>query len=35
MAQGVEMHARRARVSPEGILLQGEIPVLKAPCLRG
>ena len=32
LAQGVEMHAWRARVCPEGVLLQGEIPVLEAPC---
>jgi len=34
LAQGVEMHAWRARVAPEGVLLQEEIPVLKSPCLR-
>lgn len=35
LAQGVEMHAWRGRVSPEGVLLQGEIPVLRAPCPEG
>ena len=32
VAQGVEMHAWRARVTAEGVRLQGEMPVLKAPC---
>ncbi len=34
MAQGVGMHAWRARVSPEGVLLQEALPVLGAPCGR-